>query len=61
MLREIIFGKKRSRRFWEITTDPETLPENSTWYVMTEIPGLNYSYLAPNRINPEKAVKSAKV
>ncbi len=55
MLREIIFGKKRSRRFWtsvageaspgklsEITTDPETMPENSTWYVMTEIPDLNY-------------------
>jgi len=21
---------------------PETMPENSTWYVMTEIPGLNY-------------------
>jgi SRSO17 transposase len=42
MLREIIFGKKRSRRFWEITIDPETMPENSTWYVMTEIPKLNY-------------------
>ncbi len=41
-VREIIFGKKRSRRFWEITTDPETMPANSTWYVMTEIPGLNY-------------------
>jgi len=41
-VREIIFGKKRSRRFWEITTDPETMPENSTWYVMTEIPGLKY-------------------
>ena len=41
-VREIIFGKKRSRRFWEITTDTETMPANSTWYVMTEIPGLNY-------------------
>ncbi len=41
-LREIIFGKKRSRRFWEVTTEPETMPDNSTWYVMTEIPGLNY-------------------
>lgn len=41
-VREIIFGKKRSRRFWEITTDPETMPKNSTWYVMTEIPGLKY-------------------
>jgi len=34
------FGKKR-----KILGDydrPETMPENSTWYVMTEIPGLNY-------------------
>ena len=41
-VREIVFGKKRSRRFWEITTDPSTMPENSTWYVMTEIPELKY-------------------
>jgi SRSO17 transposase len=41
-VREIIFGKKRNRRFWEITTDPKTMPENSTDYVMTEVPGLNY-------------------
>jgi hypothetical protein len=25
-------------RYWEITTDIETIPENSTWYVMTQIP-----------------------
>jgi SRSO17 transposase len=41
-VRKIIFGKKRSRRFWEITTDPETMPQNSTWYVMTEIYGVKY-------------------
>ncbi len=41
-VREIIFGKKRYRRYWEITTNPETLSENSTWYVMSEIPNLNY-------------------
>lgn len=29
-IREIIFWKKRNRRFWEITTDLETMPENST-------------------------------
>ena len=39
-IREIIYGKKRALRYWEITTDIETLPENSTWYVMTEIPGV---------------------
>ncbi len=41
-IREIIFGNQRSRRFWQMTTDPETMPENSSWDVMTEIPGLNY-------------------
>ncbi len=39
-IREIIYGKKRALRYWEITTDIETLPENSTWYVMTQIPGV---------------------
>jgi SRSO17 transposase len=34
-IREIIYGKKRALRYWEITTDIETLPENLTWYVMT--------------------------
>lgn len=44
-VREIIFGKKRNRRYWEITTDTETLPSNSTWYVMTEIPELKYKHV----------------
>jgi SRSO17 transposase len=39
-IREIIYGKKRALRYWEITTNIKTLPENSTWYIMmTEIPG----------------------
>jgi len=29
-IREIIYGKKRALRYWEITTDIETIPENST-------------------------------
>jgi len=41
-VREIVFGKKGYRRYWEVTTDPETLPDNSTWYVMTEIPEISY-------------------
>ena len=36
-IREIIFGKRNSRTYWEITTDPETMPENSTSFVMTNI------------------------
>jgi SRSO17 transposase len=34
-VREIIFGKRYSRTYWEITT----LPENSTSFVMTNLPG----------------------
>ncbi len=41
-IREIIFGKRRQQQFWQITTDIDTLPDNSTWYVMTYIPGVKY-------------------
>jgi SRSO17 transposase len=40
-IREIIFGKRRKVRSWEITTDKETIPEETTWYVMTRIECLN--------------------
>jgi SRSO17 transposase len=36
-VREVIYGKRHSKSYWEITTDPETMPENSTSYVMTNI------------------------
>jgi len=35
------FGKKRNRRFGRLR-QTKTMPENSTWYVMTEMTGLNY-------------------
>ena len=38
-IREIIFGKRSTRTYWEITTDPETKPENSTSSVMTNLQG----------------------
>jgi hypothetical protein len=41
-IREIIFGKKRAVQYWLITTDPDKLPANSTWYVMTKIPGVKF-------------------
>ena len=41
-IREIIFGKKREIRYWQVTNNTETLPENSTWYIMTKIPGIKY-------------------
>jgi len=41
-IREIIFGKRRARQYWEITTDSEQVPEELTWLVMTKIPNLTY-------------------
>lgn len=41
-IREIIFGKRRMTQFWQITTDKETLPKNSTGDVITYIPQLKY-------------------
>lgn len=41
-IREVIYGKRRSRQYWEITTNPETLPANETWYVMTKVPDIKY-------------------
>ena len=39
-IREIIHGKRGEHRYWQITTDPEKLPGNSTWYVMTKYPDI---------------------
>lgn len=38
-IREIIFGVRRSVRFYEITTDPLTEPIESTWWLMTNLDG----------------------
>lgn len=38
-IREIIYGKRRAITYWEITTDPETMPENSTTFIMTNLQG----------------------
>ncbi len=36
-IREIVYGKKKAITYWEITTDPETLPEISTTFVMSNL------------------------
>ena len=41
-IREIIFGKKREIRYWQVTKNKETLPKNSTWYIMTKVPKIKY-------------------
>jgi SRSO17 transposase len=38
-IREIIYAQRRAITYWEITTDPETMPENSTTYLMTNLQG----------------------
>lgn len=38
--REIIQGKRGEHRYWQITTDIEQLPGNSTWYVMSKYPDI---------------------
>ncbi|NES93160.1 IS701 family transposase [Okeania sp. SIO2B9] len=41
-IREILYGHVEERviRYWQITTDVDKLPDNSTWYVMTKKAGL---------------------
>jgi SRSO17 transposase len=41
-IREVIYGKRRERQYWEITTNPQTLPANETWSVMTKMAGVKY-------------------
>ena len=41
-IREVIYGKRRERQYWEITTNPNTLPQNETWSVMTKMAGVKY-------------------
>lgn len=41
-IREIIFGRRAKKQYWEITTDCESVPQESTWFIMTKIPNLNY-------------------
>ena len=39
-IREIIHGKRQDKRYWQITTDFENLPGNSTRYVMSKYPDI---------------------
>jgi SRSO17 transposase len=38
-IREIIYGQRRDITYWELTTEPETMPENSTSFIMTNLQG----------------------
>jgi SRSO17 transposase len=41
-IREIIYGQRRTIQYWQITTEKETVSDESTWFVMTKIPNLKY-------------------
>lgn len=36
-IEEVIFGRRFEHRYWTLTTDPATLPDNSTWSVMSHL------------------------
>lgn len=38
-IRETIYGAHRAVRYYQITTDPETMPRETTWDLMTNQPG----------------------
>jgi SRSO17 transposase len=38
-IREIIFGQRRAIRYYHITTDVDEQPPESTWLIMTNLPG----------------------
>ena len=38
-IRETVYGKRQAVRYYQITTDPQTLPPETTWDLMTNLPG----------------------
>lgn len=38
-IQETIFGRRLRWRYWTLTNDPATLPDNSTWHVMSHLRG----------------------
>ncbi|MGZ3626033.1 MAG: IS701 family transposase [Ktedonobacteraceae bacterium] len=38
-IRELVFGQRGRIRYYHLTTDPQTLPPESTWYIMTNLEG----------------------
>jgi SRSO17 transposase len=37
---EVIYGKRQRKQYWLLTTDPDTLPDNSTSFVMVAAPSV---------------------
>lgn len=47
-IREIIFGKRRRLRYWQITTDCEQVPDHTTWFVMSNLDQVTPSIIGNN-------------
>lgn len=41
-IREIVYGQRHTKRYWQLTTDKKTLPSASTWMVMTHVEDISY-------------------
>ena len=41
-IREIVYGQRHAKRYWQLTTDKETLPSASTWMVITHVDAIPY-------------------
>jgi SRSO17 transposase len=37
---EVIYGKRRRKQYWLLTTDPQTLPDNSTSFLLVAAPAI---------------------
>jgi SRSO17 transposase len=60
---EVIYGKRHRKQYWLLTTDPETLPDNSTTFVMVAAPAIKLNEIGDSygfRTWIEYGLKQAK-
>lgn len=60
---EVIYGKRHRKQYWLLTTDPETLPDNSTSFVMVCAPAVKLTEIGDHygfRTWIEYGLKQAK-
>ena len=60
---EVIYGRRRKKQYWMLTTDPETLPDNSTSFVMVCAPAVKLTEIGDSygfRTWIEYGLKQAK-
>ena len=60
---EVLYGKRHRKQYWLLTTDPQTLPDNSTAFVMVAAPAVKLQEIGNHygfRIWLEYGLKQAK-